>query len=204
MTFHVPRRHVFKNWKSEFLHQKENSWLCDIPNEYIQDAFNLTGLDKIITHFNLCCDVIIGKRQITEISSAISEDVNNQLPRAYGLIHARYIMSPDGLKSVEKYYQEGRYGTCPRVYCRDENVVPIGLSSTPNKSTVKVFCPCCRQIFSQYQCTLDGAYFGPNMCQIFIDQEGLVNRKKNYEPYIRKAFGFKVRECNDEEEYSSD
>ena len=116
------------------------------------------------------------------------------LPIAYGLIHQRYIMSPEGLESVFRKYQSHVYGTCPRTKCRKEPMVPIGLTLELGKTKVKAFCPVCRQVYDpRPEQELDGAYFGPNMAHILLDEyKDTSHPSRRYEPYQHTAFGFRV------------
>ncbi|KAH0785835.1 Casein kinase II regulatory subunit family protein [Histomonas meleagridis] len=126
-------------------------------------------------------------------------NIEKLLPVAYGLVHSRFVISPDGLYDVQNKYSYGIYGKCPRISCKEEKVIPIGTSSKLGKANVKVFCPCCREIYEPYpKIDLDGAFFGPNMAHIFIDEmtDGgvkIVEHRKNYRKFERKAFGFRVR-----------
>ena len=61
----------------------------------------------------------------------------------YGLIHSRYILSPKGLAMMREKYLMGGFGTCPRVLCKRQYVMPIGVSEELNTSRVKVYCPRC-------------------------------------------------------------
>lgn len=47
---------------------------------------------------------------------------------------------------VEKY-ENGTFGSCPRVYCAGCNVVPCGRSDMPGLDTVKLFCPNCNDMY---------------------------------------------------------
>ena len=38
-------------------------------------------------------------------------------------------------------------GSCPRVCCKHQHLLPIGESDNPGVSTVKLFCPCCKEIY---------------------------------------------------------
>ena len=90
--------------------------------------------------------------------------------------------------------------------CEHEKVLPIGLSSELNKDDnpnnyVKVFCPRCRKIYNpRPMIPLDGAFFGPNMVHIFIDEKKIVKHRQKYEPFVLTAFGFKIYEPSEEEE----
>ncbi len=54
------------------------------------------------------------------------------------MIHARFIVTPRGLQLMKHKYTTGCFGTCPRLLCESQPVMPIGLSDELNKSRVKV------------------------------------------------------------------
>jgi casein kinase II subunit beta len=56
----------------------------------------------------------------------------------YGLIHSRFVLSPKGLALMREKYLLGTFGTCQRVLCERQLVLPIGLSEELSTSRVKV------------------------------------------------------------------
>ncbi|OHT08534.1 Casein kinase II subunit beta [Tritrichomonas foetus] len=181
-----------QDWKLNFL--RCNPWLVNIPEDYISDRFNVFGLNDEFQFFLICCDIINGKTNLNAIAHCNIREIREQLPYVYGMIHARYILSPEGLNAILDRYKTKVYGTCPRVYCQDEALLPIGPSSKLNESKVKTFCPVCREIFEpRPKIDLDGAFFGPNMAHIFIDEMKLMRRRANYVPFNHNAFGFRIR-----------
>lgn len=181
-----------RNWKNDFL--RKFPWLLNIPDEYIDDKFNVYGLNKEFSFFDLCCEIIRGKGNLSCVPPADIKIIRAQLPQVYGMIHARFILSPGGLTALNDKYKRSQYGTCPRLNCHNEQLLPIGLSSQMEISLVYAFCPCCREIFyPRPKIDLDGAFFGPNAAHIFIDEMEIKSNQEKYQPYPHNAFGFRLR-----------
>lgn len=185
-----------QNWKQDFLGRRENQWLCDIPDEFIQDKFNIYGLQDEIKDISICCEIIQGKLNTSALPKSCEREITKNLPIVYGLIHARYILSPDGLEDVKEKFLKSEYGFCPRLNCNNTPLLPIGLSSKLNVSPVKAFCYCCREIYEPKPANkLDGAFFGPNMAHVFIDEMKKNDKLKPimFVPFHHTAFGFRTR-----------
>ena len=184
------------NWKKYWLSMPQNSWLCEIPDDYINDNFNLYDLDNKygFEYFGACRDVITGAKRLDRFNPKIAEKLfSEELEKAYGLIHARYIMSPDGIRQMEEKYKNKEFGTCPRFKCNKEPLLPYGKTSSLHTSRVKGFCPKCRQVYYPRPIIeLDGAYFGPNAAHMIIDDLGIIDHCCLNEPFKLTACGYEV------------
>ena len=182
------------NWKKYFLSLPQNSWLCDISDDFINDNFNLYGLEADFQYFSACKDVITGAKKLDRLSAKVADKLfREELEKAYGLIHARYIISPEGIQQMKEKYFNKEFGTCPRFECQKEPLLPYGKSSTLRTSRVKGFCPRCRQVYyPRPVMELDGAYFGPNAAHILIDNLGIIGRCLHNEPFKLQVCGYSV------------
>lgn len=127
----------------------------------------------------------------------------------YGVIHARYILSPHGLNKMREKFLQGAFGTCPRVLCERQHVLPIGVSEELSTSRVKVYCPRCVDVYlpRQKQLDIDGAYFGASFphvflkvrilpslssTQLFVSQQHFNDTVMPTPRFIPKIYGFKI------------
>jgi casein kinase II subunit beta len=98
-------------------------------------------------------------------------DIERSANMLYGLIHARYIITGGGMQRMLEKYQNSDFGCCPRVYCRSQPVLPIGLADMPNQSGSNVFCSMCQEVYvpkSSTQYAVDGAFFGTTFAHLFL------------------------------------
>lgn len=89
----------------------------------------------------------------------------------YGLIHQRYIISRPGVQQMADKYESEHFGSCPRVFCNQAHVLPVGCNDVPGQETVKLFCPSCLDVYtppnSRFQ-SVDGAFFGTTFGCLFF------------------------------------
>jgi casein kinase II subunit beta len=65
----------------------------------------------------------------------------------YGLIHQRYLTTRDGLRLMAERYTHAEFGTCPRYFCNEQPVLPMGKYDEPSKESVHLYCPNCHDIY---------------------------------------------------------
>ena len=115
----------------------------------------------------------------------------------YGLIHARYIITGGGMQRMLEKYQNSEFGVCPRVLCRGQPVLPVGLTDAPNQSGANIFCPLCHEIYepkSTSQSNVDGCFFGTTFAHLFLLQHAQYIPKRYflfavvYESSVRNCF----------------
>lgn len=176
------------DWISSLLDSPYGDFLCRVDNEYIRDRFNLTYLEREIPNFKKAFDVILG--------DFFDAEYQEDAIRLYGLIHARYILTPSGLSKMNSKFKERAFGTCQRVLCENNPVLPVGISDRPNQCSMRVFCPRCRDIYiprSKRGQAFDGAWFGTTfphfLLQSYKEHGSSTAHKVAYVPRI---FGFKL------------
>lgn len=149
-----------------YMDTSSRSWMVQIDDAFIQSAVSYYGLSELVPHCATASRVLKGRLDPTTVSKETLGTLIDSCKKLYGLLHQRYITSYDGIRSLESKYRAGIYGRCPRVACRQRELIPMGLSTTPGQDTVKLYCTQCHDI---YDCDsdIDGAYFGPDLPMMF-------------------------------------
>merc|ERR1719213_1615800 len=131
------------SWIQWFCHLKGNEYFVEVDEDYIQDDFNLTGLQTQIPYYEYALNMILDfddqDDQLPEDQQPLVETAAQML---YGLIHARFILTSRGMAAMLDKYNAFVYGTCPLLQCESQNqaVLPIGMSDLLRQSATKVFC----------------------------------------------------------------
>ena len=159
-------------WIPWFCGLKGHEFFAEVEEEYIRDNFNLYGLRARFQFYDHALEMILSSEAPDEDDLADAEflEIYRDATDLYGCIHSRYISSPRGLQVMREKYLKGTFGTCPRVLCDRQHVLPIGPSEDLRASQVLIYCPKCEQTFSpksKYK-ELDGCYFGISFPQIFL------------------------------------
>jgi casein kinase II subunit beta len=178
-------------WIQRFLRSPCNNYLADVPVSFISESLHRIWLIEDTERpfpkegFKLLC-------HDSNQSSAIIEETAEIF---YYLSHAKYISTKDGMNAMKKKYDSRVFGTCPRVHCDHQPLLPVGLHDAPAKSYVKCFCPKCRDIYhpnSPTSATLDGAAFGASFPHLFLHNYLEVCPQKPQNAYIPRIGGFKL------------
>lgn len=175
---------------------KGHEFFVEVEEEYIRDSFNLYGLRGRFQYYEDALEMILSSEAPDEDELADPEfqESYRDATDLYGLIHSRYIASPRGLQVMRGKYLRGTFGTCPRVLCDRQHVLPIGQSEDPRVSHVMIMCPKCEQVFSpkSKHKELDGSYFGSSLPQIFLQSYPTMVPLDSPRPFTPRVFGFKL------------
>lgn len=108
------------SWIGWYTSLQGHDFLLRVPNDYINDRFNLTGLEMSVPNFNLTLDTILDPHFEGELWDQTMDTTHAE--SLYGLIHARYILTTPGIEAMCTKYERGEFGVCPRVFVRASTV----------------------------------------------------------------------------------
>jgi len=118
------------SWIKRLLNKPENAFMCAVDMSYIQDMSNLVGLDETVPGYETAVRVVLDDVPVSRSASDLGSRSAAEL--VYGLVHARYVMTPRGVAKILEKYMAGCFGQCPRENCKRSGVLPIGTKISPS------------------------------------------------------------------------
>ncbi|XP_034671865.1 casein kinase II subunit beta'-like [Drosophila subobscura] len=176
------------NWVRTFCKQYEKKFFVEVDEEFMRDKFNLLFLEG--ENYQRSLAVILNESESEAGSKCDIEDA-----KLYGRIHAKFILTDDGIELMYKKFEKGVFGTCPRALCTRQKVLPIGMCDIPGNEKVRLYCPKCNEVYipkSACYTKVDGAYFGRNFPQMLFMAKPWARPKRSKAKYVPSLFGFKI------------
>lgn len=82
----------------QFLARKGHEFFCEIDEDYILDRFNLTGISAEVNNYQMAMEMITDSiSEHTHIKDEWRSTIEDNARQLYGMIHARYIVTPKGM-----------------------------------------------------------------------------------------------------------
>ncbi|EPR78772.1 Casein kinase II beta 2 subunit [Spraguea lophii 42_110] len=174
-------------WADEFHKEGPHHKLAKIPIMYIEDKFNLAGINTMVENIQRCYEVLLDKKEPKFI---------DQETTLYLLIHQRYIMTKPGMEDIFSKIIAKEYGECKRVLCNRAPMIPIGISNKPHIASVKSYCYNCNDVYEPKESLqlLDGCAFGSTFPHLLVLNYKTQLQEREYHQYIPRIYGFKIYE----------
>ncbi|XP_044779500.1 suppressor-of-stellate-like protein [Drosophila simulans] len=177
---------VDASWIGWFVGKTGNEFVCRVPIKFIKNKLNLAGLEYLEDTLNVVLEPLFD-RSVASVSG--------HEEKLYGMIHANYIMTERGVEDMRLKYERGDFGVCPKFYCKGQKALPVGLSDGWGHSTVKIYCPSCRDVFKpRSRPKLDGGMFGTSFPHLFFMELPMLRPQPPVEKYVPRLHGFRLHE----------
>lgn len=181
-------------WVKNFVSLKQSHQYCAVPTTFISDAFNRAGL-PLVPFQKEALDLLVSPLALSQRNRrsewAVSVDVSARM--LYGLIHARYIVTPAGLDQMRQKYASGHFGRCPRTLCGGEQMLPVGPSDVCGVGRVQGYCPRCQDVYEIPEEEIqDGAHWGTTFPHLFLQYHSDLKQEGGKRAYTPRLFGFRL------------
>lgn len=188
-------------WVAKFCQLPGHEFYSEIPLSFIKDPVTTATIcDSIDSPYVESAIKLLNReseRTVDTYDKSEAKAVDSVAEELYNLLHGRYIITDEGLKSVRAKYEEGVYGHCLRVYCRGHPLLPVGMHDRPKESCVKCFCPKCRDVYTPQMLrnrSTDGNAFGTSLPHLMLQRMPELATTRPKDCYVPRLFGFKIHE----------
>lgn len=174
-------------WIQEFLSQPSSFVFVDINPDFLIKSLNDANIQSKVENYEEAKKLIISNIKT-------DENVQQQAEILYGLIHAKYLNTIEGMEKMVIKQKNKIFPHCPRIFCRKTICVPYGITDELRDKTIKMFCPNCHEFYNVTDdriSKIDGAYFGPTWVDLMCQNHKELELQEKPE-YVPRIFGFRI------------
>lgn len=189
-------------WVCNFCSLVGHEYFTEVTEEFIEDEFNLTGLSSMVPHYKEALELILDLDPEVPPKLPFIPLIEQSAESLYGLIHARFILTRQGLQDMAEKYDNGQFGICPRYLCHGTKMIPVGRHDMIGYETIRLYCPCCMDLYMPLHSrhmNIDGACFGTSFPGMFLEAYPEIERRcqrLRKEQFELKIYGFRISESS--------
>ena len=176
-------------WIDWFLSQPYGQIFCRIDQEFLKSHLNDGDIISQFTNYKQAIDIVLSRSFRPKDNPRIENDAVN----IYGLLHAKFLETEAGLRSILKKREETVFMKCPRYLCYKCTCIPIGIPSKFGKTGLFMYCPNCGDVYAPNDPVtrkIDGGYFGSRYVKKMLKSHPEITPNHEPEVHIPKIFGF--------------
>ncbi|KAL0220514.1 hypothetical protein RCL1_000368 [Eukaryota sp. TZLM3-RCL] len=184
-------------WITWYCSLKGSEFFCEVDQSFLVDDFNMMGLSAIVPNYKSALDIILDRLDVYNLPEENQYQLAESARLLYGLAHARYILTNPGINRMAAKYEHGDFGTCTRVLCDGNGLLPVGLYDSVGKESVLLYCHKCNRLYrnaSGRHRHCDGAFWGTTFAHLFFLMKPNLKPSRCDDKYVPKLFGFRIRE----------
>ena len=97
-------------WISWFCSLAGHQYFAEVSEEFIEDEFNLTGLNFLVPFYREALEMILDIEPQDSLKIPDISIVESSAELLYGLIHQRYIITRQGMEELVEKFEQGHFG----------------------------------------------------------------------------------------------
>ncbi|EAL39490.3 AGAP011438-PA [Anopheles gambiae str. PEST] len=189
------------SWISWFCGLRGNEFFCEVDEDYIQDKFNLTGLNEQVPNYRHALDMILDLEPAHALSQRArlhgGARISNLIKAIDAQVHYRPAVCETSTLAERAGGVGGRVRSWEITFTKQKPSLPYytGLSDVPGEAMVKSYCPKCIDVYtpksSRHHHT-DGAYFGTGFPHMLFMVHPEYRPKRPANQFIPRLYGFKI------------
>jgi casein kinase II subunit beta len=177
-------------WVSSLLLTPEGSFFVALDPEFITSESQLPEIRHRFMPGMLAGAVA------TILGTEKSPKFEPHARRLYGLLHRRFLLTPEGRQLMIERHRAHAFPPCPRALCHGFTCLPCALADDDDEKTpLSLFCPNCADFYTNHapiDTFIPAGYFGKKWIHKVMNEHPEIVPPSKPEPFEPLLFGFKM------------